>query len=220
MNLTTIYSCQAFGGFIYICGRQSLVDSLITTDCVVCVVCSQLWKYSVSKSNTAAASKQVFLSTNTHHVYCNFMSLLLGFQWEIFYLLHLQDFSLKRKQFNANRVLILHCFIVNQLFHTLLCLDSIVTCFRYVISDCQIMQYFTQTRKIQNCVAKIMFVLFPYFLKNLITAPQAPLIITTIYGYHLSQENLKVYLLRYSLDCELWVKCFLHFIICSRCNVF
>lgn len=86
---------------------------------------------------------------------------------------------------------------------TLLCLDSIVTCFRYVISDCQIMQYFTQTRKIQNCVAKIMFVLFPYFLKNLITAPQAPLIITTIYSYHLSQEIFKVYLLRYSLDCEL-----------------
>lgn len=74
---------------------------------------------------------------------------------------------------------------------TLLCLDSIVTCFRYVISDCQIMQYFMQTRKIQNCVAKIMFVLFPYFLKNLITAPQAAVIIITIYGYHLSQETFK-----------------------------
>lgn len=36
-----------------------------------------------------------------------------------------------------------------------------------------------------------------------ITAPQAALIITTIYGYHLSQEKFKVYLLRYSLDCEL-----------------
>lgn len=82
---------------------------------------------------------------------------------------------------------------------TILCLDSIVTCFRYVISDCQIMQ----TRKIQNCVAKIMFVLFPYFLKNLITAPQAPFVVTTIYAYHLSQQKFKVYLLRYSLDCEL-----------------